>query len=337
MKAIIFLTFLFAIAPQSLLSQVMIDGKLYPDLLWGEGEENSSEFNNGGFVRIPEDFIVTTGKLWQAEPPISQGYFFFKNEKIENSGIFNNRIVTLLLTGKKEDKETAELMLKSGIEFDPRFFPFRYNYGRMLHLDRRYDEAINQFEYAKAEIPIFFKTYIHLGILSQLKNETNYALLSYKKAVELNPNNTEALVILADYYLENGLRNRAKIYLNMALKIDEESPNARLGLARLEINAGNHYRAYKILNETQLTNPEGRIKDYDKKYHFYFAETASQVLDYETSENQYNILLGFPNDPFFANFSYKVIQRRRDISKKFSEAKKTQLEEDEIEEKKNFK
>jgi Tfp pilus assembly protein PilF len=337
MKAIVISFILLFFTNFNLFSQSMIDGKLYPDLLWGEGDETSSEFNNGGFIRIPEDFIITTGKLWQGEPPKSQGSFLFKEETIENSGIFNNRIVNLLLTGKKEDRENAELMFKSGINFDPRFFPFRYNYGRMLQLDRRYDEAITQFEFAKAEIPNFYKTYIHLGILSQLKNETNYALLSYKKSVELNPHNTEALVILADYYLEKGLRNRAKIYLNMALKIDEDSPNARLGLARLEINAGNHYRAYKILNDTQLTSPEGKTKDYDKKYHFYFAETASQVLDYETSENQYNVLLGFPNDPFFANFSYKVIQRRRDISKKFSEAKKTQLEEDLIDEKKKSK
>jgi len=322
---------------QGMHSQVMVDGKLYPDLLWGEAEEDPSDFNKGGFKRIPEDFIVATGKLWEGEPPECMGSFVYDGRKISNCGTFNNQIIALILTGKEEDRKTATAMFKAGIRFDPRFFPFRYNFGRLLHIQNKFDDALIHFELAKAEIPEFYKTYIHIGILSELKNETYYAIESYKKAAALNKYKTEALVLLAEYYLKSGIRNRASIYLNEALKIDEESPDARVGFARLEINAGNYYQAYKILNETKLSTPEGREKDYSKRFHYYFAETASRVLDYQTSEDQYNILLKYPNDPFFADFSYKVIQRRRDISKKFAEAKKTQLEEDDIEINRNFK
>jgi len=321
----------------ALLSQVMVNGTLYPDLLWGEGEEDPDDFNKGGFKRIPEDFIVATGKFWEGEPPRSMGSFLFEEKNIANCGKFNNEIVALILSGKEDDRNTAYSMLEAGIRYDPRFFPFRYNFGRLLHIQNKYDKSLEHFEFAKKEIPEFYKTYIHIGLLSELKNEPYYAIESYKKAASLNKYKTEALVLLAEYYLKSGIRNRASIYLKEALKIDEESPDARVGFARLEINAGNYYQAYKLLNETKLSTPEGKEKDYSKRFHYYFAETASRVLDYETSENQYDILLKYPNDPFFADFSYKVIQRRRDISKKFAEAKKSQLEEDDVEVNNSFK
>ncbi|WCL51121.1 tetratricopeptide repeat protein [Leptospira sp. GIMC2001] len=318
-------------------SQVTIDGKLYPDLLWGEGEEDPSDFPNGGLIIIPEDFIVTTGKLWEGEPPRSMGSFKFQDKTITNSAKFNNEIVEILLKAEPKERAQAEEMLKAGILYDPRFFAFRYNYGRLLHLSSRYDEALAQFEFAKSEIPEFYRTYIHIGILSLLKNENYYAIKNFKDAVSRNSFDITALVLLAEHYLETGLKNRAKLYLDRALTIDDGSPNAKLGLARLEMEAGNHYRAYMILNKTELYSPEGKEKSYDKKFHYYFAETASKVQDYATAESQYNKILEYPNDPFFGSFSYKVIQRRRDITKKFADAKKTQLEDDVEKDVSNFK
>jgi hypothetical protein len=42
----------------------------------------------------------------------------------------------------------------------------------------------------------------------------------------------------------------------------------------LEINAGNHYRAYKILNETQLTSPEGQNQRLRQKIPFLFRRNS---------------------------------------------------------------
>jgi hypothetical protein len=319
-------TLIFLLISSTVFSQTRIQGKQYPDLLWGEGEEDPAQFGEGGFILHEQDFIQTTGKLWQGSPPPSQGRFLWKEEEITNSGEFNNRAMNLILTGVKADRDLAKDMLTTGIKFDPRFFPFRYNLGRLYQLNQEYEEALLEFEFAKKEIPEYYRTYIHIGTLSQTIGEIYYAIESYKKAAELNTYDTEAVVLLAEYYMETGLSNRAKLYLDRALKIEEGSPNARLGLARLEFQSQNYYRAYKILQDTELFSPEGVEKRYNKKFHFYFAETASRVQDYETATTEYNKILEYPTDPFFSTFSIKVLQRRRDIAKKFSDIKKSGLE-----------
>jgi tetratricopeptide (TPR) repeat protein len=326
MKIFLFIIAILIYSDTSLKSQVSIQGKLYPDLLWGEGEEYPNDFALGGFTYHKDDFILTTGKLWQGNPPPSRGSFTFEGEEIRNSGEFNNQAVNLLLTFKSEDRIKAREMFQSGIKFDPRFFPFRYNYARLLEIEKEYEESIRQFEFAKNEIPDYFRTYIHIGILSEWTNETIYAIQNYKKAASLNQWDTQGLVLLAEHYMNTGLNNRAKQYLDKALSIEEGSPNARLGLARLEFQSGNFHKAYMIFSKTELFSPEGKEKNYDKKLHYYYAETASRVQDYETAEAEYSKILEYPNDPFFANFPFKVVERRRNIAKKFSDIKKSSLE-----------
>lgn len=307
-------------------AQVTIGGKIYPDLLYGEGDEDPAYFNLGGFRAHPEDFILATGKLWKGDPPRSIGSFVYDGKTVENSGIFNNAIVELILTRDPKSWKEAEQRLLAGIRFDPRFFPFRYNYGRLLQLQQKYEDALNQFTFARAEIPDYYRTYLHIGQLSEWTGETYYAIQNYRIAYSKNSWSTEALVRLAEHFMETGLKNRAKLYLEKALEIEEGSPNAYLGLARLEYQATNYYRAYKIFRQTKLFTPEGVEKKYDKKFHYYFAETASRVQDYETAESEYQKILQYPNDPFFASFSYKVVVRRKEIARKFSEAKKSALD-----------
>ncbi|MBE7410953.1 MAG: hypothetical protein L6Q54_04560 [Leptospiraceae bacterium] len=308
-------------------SQTNIAGKQYKDLLWGKEEEfDTSDFPNGSYSRVPEDFILTYGKLWKESPPKSRAYFLYKNEKIENSGGFNNKAVSFALDQDIVKRKEAVNMLEAGVKFDPHFFPFRYNLGRLYQIDHRYDKAKREFEFASYEVPEFYKIYIHLGRLLELTNEPDEAVAMYKKAVPLNKFNTEALILLAEHFLNSELRNRALLYLRAALKIDEENPNAKMGLARLEMNSKKYMNAYKIFKRTELFDSEGKRKDYDKKFHFYFAETASFVGDYITAESQYTELLKYPNDPFFGSFSYKVVERRKEIASKFATIKKSEIE-----------
>lgn len=323
------LLFLF---PTLIWGQKLIGNQEYPEILWGKDQEfDTSDFPNGSFIYHKEDFILARGKLFQGEPPKSNGSFTYGTDTITNSGKWNNDTMELLFNGKPNARAEVIKRLEAGVRFDPQFFPFRYNLGRLYSLEMKYELAIVEFEYAKAEMPEYFKTYLHIAILSEITRQVYYAILNYKLAVEKNPYDTEALIRLADHYLATGLKNRALLYLKKALTIEEESPNVKLGFARLEMEKGNFHIAYKIFSRTTLTTAEGKPKPYDKKFHYYFAETASKVTDYETAEEEYTKMLSFTNDPFFATVSSKVIARRRDIAKKFAEAKRTQLDDSEEE------
>ncbi|WP_108973232.1 tetratricopeptide repeat protein [Leptospira ryugenii] len=329
LKTLLSYALLFCLAPH-LFGQKQIGEKEYADLLWGKDEEfDLNQFPSGSFIYHSSDFILARGKAFQGEPPTSRGSFTFEGIEVKNCGDWNNETIQMVVTGKEKERALAKKRLQAGIRFDPQFFPFRYNLGRLHSIDYEYKEALIQFEYAKAEMPDYYKTYLHIGILSEITREAYYAVEHYKLAAKKNPYDTEALVRLSDHYLASGLKNRAFQYLTEASKIQETSPNVRLGFARLEMEKGNFHIAYKIFAKTSLTSQEGKPIPYDKKFHYYFAETASKVTDYETAEEEYTKMLSFPNDPFFATVSPKVIARRRDIAKKFAEAKKTQLDDSE--------
>ncbi|MDO6383719.1 tetratricopeptide repeat protein [Leptospira santarosai] len=308
-------------------AQIQIGGQYYSDLLWGENEILSPEYyNEGSFLRTDQDFILTAGKNWKGDPPPSRGSFSFEGKEIHNSGLFNNEAVSLLEKGETENRLKAISMLEEGVRFDPKFFPFRYNLGRAYHLEKKYQKSIIQFEYASAEIPEYYRTFIHLGTLYEIIREPINATVLWKKAVSLNKFHTEALLLLADYYIRTDLRNRALIYVKEAAKIDEQSPDARMGRARIELLSSKELYAYRIFKNTELVDDLGQKKQYNKKFHFFFAETASKVGDYVTAADQYEQLLKYPNDPFFSEFSYKVIERRRDLAKRFAEIKSMEEE-----------
>ncbi|WP_369750484.1 hypothetical protein [Leptospira sp. P2653] len=312
---------------KSVEAQIQIGGQYYSGLLWGENEILSSEYyNDGSFLRTDQDFILAAGRNWKGDPPPSRGSFLFEKKEIYNSGLFNNEAVSLLEKGKTEDRLRAISMLEEGVRFDPKFFPFRYNLGRAYHLEKKYQKSIIQFEYASAEIPEYYRTFIHLGTLYEIIREPINATILWKKAVSLNKFHTEALLLLADHYIRTDLKNRALIYIKEAAKIDEQSPDARMGRARIELLSSKDLYAYKIFKNTELVDDLGQKKQYNKKFHFFYAETASKVGDYVTAADQYEQLLKYPNDPFFSEFSYKVIERRRDLAKRFAEIKSMEEE-----------
>ncbi|PJZ69110.1 hypothetical protein CH373_11690 [Leptospira perolatii] len=309
-------------------AQFKIGGSEYSGALWGENELlDPIYYQKGSLLRSEQDFILAAGKTWQGEPPISQGAFQFEGKTISNCGNFNNEAVLLLQTADPVKRAIAIRMLEAGVKFDPAFFAFRYNLGRAYHIEKNYQKAILQFEYGAAEVPQYYRSYIHLGVLYELLNEQIQAVIYYKKAVERNEFQTEALVLLGEHYIKTDLRNRAQIYIKKALSVDEHSPDAKLGLARLEILSGRDYYAYKILRNTDLYDDMGKKRSYNKKFHFFFAETASKIGDYVTAAKEYDELLKFPNDPFFSEFSYKIIQRRRDLAQRFADIKALDEEE----------
>ncbi|OCC28603.1 Uncharacterized protein GNX_2901 [Leptospira interrogans serovar Canicola] len=103
-RSFFYFLFVFAFTDQTIEAQIQIGGQYYSGLLWGENEILSPEYyNNGSFLRTEQDFILTAGRNWKGDPPLSQGSFQFEGKEILNSGLFNNEAVSLLEKGKTEE------------------------------------------------------------------------------------------------------------------------------------------------------------------------------------------------------------------------------------------
>ncbi len=59
--------------------------------------------------------------------------------------------------------------------------------------------------------------------------------------------------------------------------------------------------------------------EYDKSYHYYFAESAFKTGDYKTAVEQYETLLKFKHDRFFLVNSMFLIKHKLELSKRFTE------------------
>lgn len=290
--------------------------------IWEDDEYPGNDYSLGSFKVSDDDFIVTTGQFFQGQPPSSRGSFVYKGQKITNSAIWNNETIQLLAT--KEKLNEAINRLEAGIKFDPHFFPFRYNLGRLYASADQKNKAIEEFDYAKLEMPDYYKTYIHLANLYHAN--TSEELL--KKAFALNQYNTQALLLLAEYSLNDNLLTRANSYLAEAQKIDPENPDVKLGLAEIKLKNKELEQAYAIFKNTNTVMVSGKFKSYNRKFHYHFGMTAYNLMDYTTAKDQFTILLKYPFDPFFNYIPYSSILKKLSDAENMSQIKNGKLKTD---------
>jgi len=81
------------------------------------------------------------------------------------------------------------------------------------------------------------------------------AITSLQQALELDPSNAEALLLLANIYRENRNFNQAELLYQRASAFDAYRENALISLAQLAIDQNNYQRALQVLNDVVRRNP----------------------------------------------------------------------------------
>ena len=86
----------------------------------------------------------------------------------------------------------------------------------------------------------YYNSHHNLGVTLQLKENFNEALVSFKKALELKPNNTGTLNHLAECYERGKSFEDAKKYYSKVLEFEPKNKIALKGLSRILIKFGFH-------------------------------------------------------------------------------------------------
>ena len=137
------------------------------------------------------------------------------------------------------DYRSAKKHFKQALEFDPQFARAYNNLGLVqLHLagmpipivkyefERREEHltiAIKYFDKARLLDPDMDDAYSNRGTARRLlkgKETTDEILADYHKALELNPNNIEALINLGVFYSHIGLNDKALTVYSQALELE---------------------------------------------------------------------------------------------------------------------
>lgn len=228
----------------------------------------------------------------------------------------NNNAAVLMQTGNFED---AVPVLLSALDRAPLFYPLLYNLGKAYSHLLDYNRAFLYLKKAQNIVPEYFLTYVEIGKTYESYNKLEEAIEYYRKAAHIDPDYLDAYILLGNVYLKMDRQKLARRYYEAVLEKDPYYANALLGKARLQYLDKDYYRAYQTL---KIINTEER--EYDKAYHYYYAECAYKLQRYSEAFLQYEKLLEYKSDRFFLTTPIRLIEHKRELSKRFYEQEELQ-------------
>ncbi|MDA3899977.1 MAG: tetratricopeptide repeat protein [Spirochaetes bacterium] len=226
----------------------------------------------------------------------------------------NNAGAVLMLQG---DYKEAVVIFERGLKHAPTFFPFYYNLGKTYAHALNFKKAFLYLNKARYIVPEYFLTYLETGRTYESMNKISEAIEFYRKAAKLYPKHLETYIDLGNAYLKQNREKRAIHYYNYTLSVDPYYANGLLGKAKLEFSRGEFYKAYMTLRIIDTSKG-----DYDKAYHYYYAESCYKLKMYDIAYEQYEQLLRFKHDRFFIRTSISLIEHKMELSRRFTERKK---------------
>lgn len=170
------------------------------------------------------------------------------------------------------DRVSAERYYRQAAELKPTAGATNNNYGLYLCKLGRFEEAQKRFAIAKADG--FYNradlVYLNSGTCIMLaKGSLDAAEADFRRAVELNPKNGQALFQLASVLYDKGQYFKARAFIQRFDALGQASPDALLLARNIEVKLGN----------------AGAARDYAKRLHDEFPDsTQTHSLDAASSQ-----------------------------------------------------
>lgn len=113
-------------------------------------------------------------------------------------------------------------------------FTVHFDRGRSLLNQKRFDEALLEFEDDIKANPKLSRSYFHLGLIYSMKSNFDLAIPNYEKAIQLEPQNTPAMGNLGLVYIKLKDYKKAKLYFEKSLAIDPAQNRLKKYVAKLK-------------------------------------------------------------------------------------------------------
>ncbi len=220
----------------------------------------------------------------------------------------NNEGAELILNA---EFKKAEKVFLEALGHAPLFYPYHYNIGLTYLRLRKFDKSRVHLKKAQLLVPEYAKVYLLLGELYDETGDDSISLEYFRKAFAINRKELKALIKIGDVYFKRNQLKLAESYYNAALSVDPKYSNGLLGIAKIHYKKDNYFRAIVTLKQVDIE------KEYNKAYHYYYAECAYKLQDYKTAYYHYKTLLKFRNDPFFISHSYNLVTHKKNLTRRF--------------------
>ncbi|SPL69963.1 type IV pilus biogenesis/stability protein PilW [Acinetobacter stercoris] len=171
--------------------------------------------------------------------------------------------VLLQYEGSPQNLEKADTYFKRSIAVDSKNAQARNNYGTYLYEQKRYNDAINQFNIAGATLGYDqrYRAFENLGRVYLKLNDIVNAEKSFKQALQVNRDSAVSMLELSDiYYLRKQMPNATNLYEQYVRVVGQNNQSARvlwLGIRIARAN-GDNMGMQALINQLRALYPESQ-------------------------------------------------------------------------------
>lgn len=155
---------------------------------------------------------------------------YLTQQQFDNEDAWTAYRIGQAYTNADENSKALQFYEKA-VNLAPLMHDFQQKYGAALLQDNRIQDARRVFARIVNENPRNDMGWVNLGYAELLMQNRQQALESYNMALRLNPDNTQALLNLAGYYIASGLPSMGVGFLQRVLAIDPQNQQARTMLS----------------------------------------------------------------------------------------------------------
>lgn len=157
---------------------------------------------------------------------------------------------------KSGDYETARIKLEEAVDAEPYLTQAWVPLGLIYLTAGRYEEAEAHLFQAACLDAENHKIHYHLGEVAQAKKDAITAEFCFRKAIELNPNFTDAYIRLGITLLEEKRQDEALKLFEKAVYLDRKAVVGHYYLARISMERQDYKRALVQLHLVKSLKPD---------------------------------------------------------------------------------
>jgi len=231
-----------------------------------------------------ESYAVTLAQLYVSEDRGDEAEAILRGILDANPDDEDRRIEFARFLASQEGPDAATAALEGFVTELPDSGKLKLALGRMYELQGKQTEAYAIFEQVAETEPtsqVGLAARNRMIAIKVRNNELDEAKQMVADILEIEPDNTEALVVRAAFNFSERNYNAAIVDLRTVLRSDEQSTRALLLLARSHVGAGNAelaHDAYRRLIETEPNHPTASNELADLLARTGDAEEAAEVL-----------------------------------------------------------
>lgn len=165
-----------------------------------------------------------------------------------------------------------------------------YYLGQALAYLRKYEAALQAYEYAYLAEPDFEEAYLEFADLSFDTNQLTDALATYQEMAERFGTDSYLLLCMGSCYHEMGQHETARAYLEQAARIEPHNDEVIFKIGECYAAQEKWSIALSFFRKAIRMNKE------DESYYQALGEAAFATNDFETAENAYETALNLAPD-----------------------------------------